>query len=246
MRKRFEQQTSLDLVPICDLYINPKSRDAPTKLALALMEIYKTPRYNEALFEILERYLVKGKKRTGRPGMDLWQIFVMAQFRLCLDLSYDRLHHMCLYDVMLRTLLGIEATKFQLERFEFEYQTILDNVGLLKDELLIEINSLIISFGEGVFKKKEGASSCLKTDSYVVESNVHFPTDYNLLWDSLRKCLDIVEKITSDYPEITGWRKVNSWKKEFKNSSRRIGQISSRGGKNKEEKLKEEVESYIQ
>ncbi|MEJ7677039.1 MAG: hypothetical protein WKG06_04015 [Segetibacter sp.] len=28
----------------------------------------------------------------------------------------------------------------------------------------------------------------LKTDSYAVETNVHFPTDLNLLWDSVRKC----------------------------------------------------------
>jgi hypothetical protein len=27
----------------------------------------------------------------------------------------------------------------------------------------------------------------LKSDSFVVESNVHFPTDYNLLWGSARK-----------------------------------------------------------
>jgi hypothetical protein len=34
----------------------------------------------------------------------------------------------------------------------------------------------------------------LKADSFVVESNVHFPTDYNLLWDSARKCLDMTGK----------------------------------------------------
>ena len=246
MRKRFEQQMSLNLVPIGQLHINLKSRDAPTKIALALMEIYGTPAYNEALFDILERYITKGKKKTGRPGMDLWQIFVMAQFRLGLNLSYDRLHHMCLYDSMLRTLLGIESTKFNTERFEFEYQTILDNVGLLTDELLKEINTLIVSFGHDVFKKKEKASLSLKTDSYVVESNVHFPTDYNLLWDSLRKCLGMVEKITEKYPQINGWRKVKSWKRTFKNSSRTIGQISGRSGKNKLESLQEEVRFYTQ
>jgi hypothetical protein len=115
MRKRFVQQMSLNLIPIGQLHINLKSRDAPTKIALALMKIYKTPAYNEALFEILERYILKGKKNTGRPGMDLWQIFVMAQFRLGLNLSYDRLHHMCIYDSMLRTLLGVETTGFNTE-----------------------------------------------------------------------------------------------------------------------------------
>ena len=246
MRKRFVQQMSLNLIPIGQLHINLKSRDAPTKIALALMKIYKTPAYNEALFEILERYILKGKKNTGRPGMDLWQIFVMAQFRLGLNLSYDRLHHMCIYDSMLRTLLGVETTGFNTEKYEFAYQNILDNVGLLSDELLKEINTLIVSFGHDVFKKKEKASLSLKTDSYVVESNVHFPTDYNLLWDSLRKCTNLVDKITTKHPQIRGWRKLKSWKREFKNSSRRIGQISGRGGKNKLNNLQEEVHLYTQ
>ena len=71
-------------------------------------------------------------------------------------------------------------------------------MGLLSDELLKEINTLIVSFGHDVFKKKEKASLSLKTHSYVVESNVHFPTDYNLLWDSLRKCTNLVDKITTN------------------------------------------------
>lgn len=56
--------------------------------------------------------------------MDLWQIFVLAQYRLGLNLSYDRLHYMSLYDSVLRTLLGIESSGFNAKRFEFEYQTI--------------------------------------------------------------------------------------------------------------------------
>ena len=244
MRKRFEPQMSLNIVPIADLRLNLKNRDAATKISLALLTLYKDATYNEALFEILERYITKGKKKTGRPGMDLWQIFVLAQYRLSLNLSYDRLHYMSLYDSVLRTLLGIESSGFNAVRFEFEYQTILDNASLLSDELLKEINNLIVDFGNGVFKKKEQAYSSLKTDSYVVESNVHFPTDYNLLWDSLRKCLDTVEQITKRYPQIEGWRKVKSWKKTFKNSSRRIGQISGRGGKNKQEELEKEVIFY--
>ena len=246
MRKRFEQQTSLNFVPIADLQLNIKNRDAASKIGFGLLALYKEPTFNEALFEILERYLTQGKQKTGRPGMDLWQIFVMAQYRLGLNLSYDRLHYMCLYDTVLRTLLGIESSQFNSERFEFEYQTILDNVSLLSDELLKEINNLVVDFGHGVFKKKETESSSLKTDSFVVESNVHFPTDYNILWDSLRKCLDMVAKIVTKYPQITGWRKMGFWRKTFKNGSRQIGQVSGRGGKNKEENLQKEVLSYTE
>jgi len=244
MRKRFEQQLSFGILPINSLVVNPKSRDAPTKIALALLNLYTMPSFNEALFEILEQKIFRNKKQTGRPGMDLWQIFVMGQFRVGLNLSYDRLHHMCEYDNMLRTLLGIESSRFTEEKILFSYQNILDNVGLLDDELLKEINTLIVKFGADVFKKKEKESLSLKTDSYVVESNVHFPTDYNLLWDSLRKTTDVIIKFVKEYPAINGWRKVKQWQKEFKNASRRIGEISGKGGKNKEERLCEEVLKY--
>jgi len=30
-------------------------------------------------------------------------------------------------------------------------------------------------------------------DTYVLEANVHFPTDMNLLWDAGRKSLDTIE-----------------------------------------------------
>ena len=243
MRKRFEQQLSFGTLPINSLVVNPKSRDAPTKIALALLSLYNMPSFNEELFDILERKILRNKKQTGRPGMDLWQIFVMAQFRVGLNLSYDRLQHMCEYDSMLRTLLGIESSRFTEEKILFSYQNILDNVGLLDDDLLKDINTLIVKFGTDVFKKKEESLS-LKTDSYVVESNVHFPTDYNLLWDSLRKATDVIIKFVKEYSAISGWRKVKQWQKEFKNASRRIGQISGKGGKNKEERLCEQVLNY--
>jgi hypothetical protein len=64
---------------------------------------------------------VKGKKKTGRPGMDLWVLFVMAQTRLCLNISYDELHRMANNDKMFREIMGIE-TEDGFERIEFEYQ----------------------------------------------------------------------------------------------------------------------------
>jgi hypothetical protein len=234
------------MYPIAETKVNLKCRDASQKIALALIEIFTNNEYNEKIFSTLEEYIMKDTKNTGRPGMDLWQIFVMAQFRVGLNLSYDRLHHMANSDRMLRQLLGVETTGFVDHREEFSYQNILDNMELLSDELLKELNQIIISFGhKEVFKKKAEEVSILKTDSYVIESNVHFPTDYNLLWDCCRKSIDFISKFTLKYPEIEGWRKLRNWRTEFKNSCRRIGQISSKGGANKNERLKEEVQFYI-
>jgi hypothetical protein len=80
-------------------------------------------------------------------------------------------------------------------------------------------------------QKKESTVLRLKTDSFVVESNVHFPTGYNLLWDCARKCLDVVSKFLKKYKGIRGWRKTGHWRGEIKGLMREMGRASSSGGK---------------
>jgi hypothetical protein len=94
-------------------------------------------------------------------------------------------------------------------------------------------------------KKKETTALHLKTDSFVVESNVHFPTDYNLLWDCCYKCLDTVQIFIEKYPHIEGWRKIKNWYSELKSMMRQVGRNSTKGGKNKEKNLKQSVENYL-
>jgi len=75
-----------------------------------------------------------------------------------------------------------------------------------------------------------------------VETNVHFPTDLNLLWDSTRKSLDMVEDLQELAP-IPGWRKIKYWRKTYKSLFRSTSQTVFQG-KN-EQKKKEEVQKYI-
>jgi len=233
------------MLPISETPIPTGKRGgALPKLCAALKEIFITPEWNERVFEILESRITAGKKQTGRPGMDLWQIFVLSQVRLCQNISYDELYDLADYHMMIRQLMGVESG-FGYEKYKFEYQNIFDNVSLLDDETVRELNQVIVEFGHEVFKKKEEAALCLKTDSFVVESNVHFPTDYNLLWDSARKCLDMVEKFLEKYSWIPGWRKMHDWYRQLKNSMRAVGKASSSGGKGKEQRLKQAVRHYL-
>ncbi|MCX6271558.1 MAG: hypothetical protein NTU44_10120 [Bacteroidetes bacterium] len=91
MRKRFEPQIILWKLLIEDTPIPKRTRDSLAALVIALKTIYTTPECNEAIYNILENKILLGKKNTGRPGMNLWQIFVLVQVRLCLNISYDRL-----------------------------------------------------------------------------------------------------------------------------------------------------------
>ena len=77
MRKRFEQQLVLGQIPIEKVIIPTAKRCGKLPaLCAALKEIFITPKWNEKVFEILDNKINSNKNKTGRPGMDLWQIFV--------------------------------------------------------------------------------------------------------------------------------------------------------------------------
>jgi transposase, IS5 family len=245
MRNRFEQQLTFGQYPIEETVINPKNKSAIDELLAALKEIYCNLEYNKTIFNILDRHINANKKKTGRKGMDLWVIFVLAQLRLCLNLSYDVLYDLANNHHTLRRLMGVER-EFGFERIEFAYQNIYDNISALSDIMVAELNKVILDFGHReVFKKKEGTALLLKSDSFVVESNVHFPTDYNLLWDSARKCLDTVSKFLDKYEDLPGWRKISDWRSELKGLMRELGKASSSGGKNKQDRLVAATKRYL-
>jgi len=77
-----------------------------------------------------------------------------------------------------------------------------------------------------------------------LESNVHFPTDINLLWDCSRKCLDMVDKLIKG-TKVDGWRKLHSWKGAIKTQMRIVSKASQGGGKGKESRIKNEATEYL-
>ena len=155
------------------------------------------PTLKAEILALLESKILAGKKVTGRTGMDLWQILVLGVVRLGLDADWDRMEDMAHHHLLVRQMLGVPATPWGEEEKLFGHQTLRDNVALLDDELLQQINARIAAAGREVFAKKDGAPLAaleVKVDSYVLETDVHFPTDLNLLWDAGRKCVDWVEK----------------------------------------------------
>ena len=244
MRNRFEQQFTIGLLPIEETEIDLRSRDPYVKLMRCLKEIFVKKTHINDIFHILDNKINKGKKQTGRKGMNLWQIFVLSQVRLGLNLSYDRLHTMANNDRLLRQVMGIE-TQTGFNEKKLSYQSIIDNISLLDEATLRQINYILVSFGHEVYNKKQREALGLKTDSFIVRSNVHFPTDYNLLWDSARKCHDFIKLLTEEYPQTTGWRKLHDWNKSVKSKMRSLGKECSSAGKGKEERVKKAAKQYI-
>jgi transposase, IS5 family len=246
MRQRFQQQTTLGITPVKEVKFPLHSRDELPPVLMALQHIFITAELNEKVFALLEKKVVSNKKKTGRKGMDLWHILVLAVIRHTLDTNWDRLEHIANYDTLLRKMLGVHVEKFGIEEVEFAYQTIVDNVSLIDDELLLQINKLVVAHGHNLLKKKdEPIGLQLKTDSYVLETNVHFPTDLNLLYDSLRKGLDMVKKL-KEVSDIKGWRKLKDVSGTTKSLFRQASQQVFRSNGKNEEQKRQAVKDYLQ
>jgi hypothetical protein len=200
------------------------------------------PTLKTEILALIENKILADKKPTGRTGMTLWQILVLGVVRLGLDADWDRMEDMANHHLLVRQMLQVPAQPWGDDEKMFGHQTLRDNVALLDDELLQQINARIAAAGREVFAKKGGAPLAaleIKADSYVLETDVHFPTDLSLLWDSGRKCLDLVEGFRASDYQLPGWRKIKDWRRQLKNLQRTTSQIVYRGGPNKEAAVRE-------
>ena len=244
MRNRFEVQLRFNQTPIEHVKIPTKSRDELPPVLAALQWIFITPEINEQIFKLLEDKVCGAKKQTGRPGMDLWHILVLGVVRLTLDCDYDRLEYLLHYDGLMRQIMGLEPNFEGKFGKGFHQKTIIENVCHVDEELLMQINKIVVKAGRELFKKKDSEKIEAKTDTYVLETNVHFPTDINLLWDACRSCIRILEQFYKA-GLLIGWRKFKDWRKQIKGLMRICTKISKAGGTNKEERLKKAANEYL-
>lgn len=248
MRHRFQSQPDFQVTPIEEIRLPRKSRDELPPILAGLQWVWMHASLKAEIFALLEARILAGKQATGRPGMDLWQILVLGVVRLGLDADWDRMEHIANYDLLVRQMLGIPATPWGQEAKVFGHQTLRDNVALLDEELLREINALIAAAGREVFAKKAGAPLAaleLKADTYVLETDVHFPTDLSLLWDAGRKCVDLIEGLRNSGSPLPGWRKFKAWRRQLKRCERTASRLAYRGGPNKQARLKAAVGEYL-
>ena len=202
MRVVQNPQMRIGEVDIAQIKFDPRSRDDIPKILKGLQYLYLNLPLRTQIFHLLETELApKVNKGNGRPGMELWKILVCGVVRLDLNEDYDRLHELVNHHDTLREMLG----HAMYDETNYPYQTLKDNVSLFTPELLDKINQVVVGAGHDLLKKKAGAALRGRCDSFVVETDVHYPTDINLLYDALRKVITLTARWCAEL-EVSEWR----------------------------------------
>ncbi|MCK7581665.1 MAG: ISNCY family transposase [Chromatiales bacterium] len=202
MRVVQNSQMHIGEVDVSRVVLDPKSRDDIPQILRGLQHLYRDASLRAKLFQLLESEIApKIDKQIGRPGMTLWSIFVCGVIRLDLNADYDRLHELVNQHITIRQMLGHGL----FDPTSYHYQTLKDNVTLFTPELLDKINQIVVAAGHELVKKGRGEVLHGRCDSFVVETDVHYPTDISLLFDATRKVIELSARLSADQG-LSDWR----------------------------------------
>lgn len=197
----------LGVVPIGALQLDPNCRDAKVKVLRALQYIYQNKELCDQALQLVGNAVNpqgEDARKTGRPGMDYWQILVLASVRLGCNLTYDELHDLTYQHRALRIMLGFSDWDMGSDDCElFTWNRIRYNVSKLPVETLNQINDLVVDIGH---KLVPDAPEVVRGDSFVVGLNIHYPIDRQQLGDGVRKVIQTCAVLAQEYG-ISGWRK---------------------------------------
>lgn len=221
MRKHYEKQRRFDSTPIAELMLNYGCRDEVIPVLAGLQHIYTCSSLRNKLVRLVAQDINEDSRRdVGRPGLDDWQIVVLAGVRLGCNYDFDKLQDQCENHRALQTMLGVgqwdEDTSFSARR-------ICDTLCHLQPATIAEINHAIVSQGQELHGE---AAESVRADSFVVETNIHYPTESSLIGDGMRKiiplCVDLAAEIGKP-----GWRQSKHLLGRVKADVRTIAQISA-------------------
>jgi hypothetical protein len=219
--------------------LNLDCRDEIIPILRSLQHIYSQPDLRDAILKLVAEDVNRGTRDdVGRAGMDYWQILVLAAVRLGCDLNYDKLHDLAEQHRALRHIMGIGDW---CDESDFNWRRVRDNVCLLQPTTIDKISHLLVAEGH---RLEPEAAKQVRADSFVMETNIHWPTESTLIRDGIRKVLRLCVLIAAAL-QLKGWRQAAHLLKKVKRLSRDIERIASRKGPNYEKRLKREYRKLL-
>lgn len=238
MRKAFSSQQRLDCQGVLEVQLNLNCRDEIIPILRTLQHVYSRPELRNEILDLIARDVnQEARDDVGREGMDYWQILVLAAVRLGCDLDLDKLQDLAEQHRTLRCIMGVG----EWEEENFSWRRIHDNLCRLKPTTLEQISHLIVA--EGHRLQPEAAKQC-RADSFVVETNIHWPTESTLIRDGIRKIIQLCLSLAGVL-NLGGWRQAAHLLQKVKRHSRNIERISSNKGPNYLARLKREYRKLL-
>ncbi len=258
MRRVINPQLQFGEQDISAIELDPKSRDDIPQILRGLQYIYVTPEIRERVFAILADVIAtrksndgaegKADAQTGRPGMEQWKILVLGMLRQGLNADYDRIQELANQHTTIRQMLGhggwADETRYPL-------QTLKDNLRLFTPEILDRINQEVVRAGHQLVKKSPHDELHVRVDSFVVKTDVHYPTDINILYDAVRRAIETAAGLC-EYAGWSDWRQSAYNIRQFKKAYRYVQRMKRSTSKDedkrqaRQEQIEAAYEAYLE
>jgi IS5 family transposase len=233
MRIPFDPQLRLGSNPVLDVQLNTNCRDEIIPILAALQHIYGQPALRDEILNAVQQDVnANSNPQRGRTGMDYWPILVLAAVRLGCNLDYDKLQNLAEEHRSLRNIMGIAGWDDQQS---FDWRCIRDNVCSLLPETIERINHMIVAEGHRLVPE---AAKTVRGDSFVVQTNIHYPTDSSLIGDGLRLIVSLAVQLAS-LLGVDGWRQNKHLLRAVKKQLRVINRIAASKGRDYQNRLKD-------
>ena len=232
MRKAVERQRRLDCPSIPQVRLNLNCRTEIIPILRALQHIYSQANVREPILRIIGGDVNRqASAKYGRKGLSYWEILVLAAVRLGCNLDYDALQNLAEEHRSLRQVMGIGDWE---EEINFDWRRIQDNLTLLRPKTIERINTILVQEGH---RLEPEAAETVRADSFVAETNIHYPTDSSLIRDGLRKILGLGAALAR-LLGAEGWRQHKHLGRTAKMLAREIDRIAGKKGNGYKERLK--------
>jgi transposase, IS5 family len=234
MRVATRCQLRLDCTPVNKVQLNIQCRHEIVPLLRALQHIYSRRELREEILKLVAKDVNReSSAEVGREGMTYWQILVLAAARQELDLDYDGLQDLAENHRNLRRMMELGEWEGNDEEPDFNWRRIRDNVCLARPETLERINQLIVGEGHRLVPE---AVEAVRGDTFVVKTNIHYPTESSLIRDGVRKIIEIAVLLVA-MVGVRGWRQHQHLWKKVKSLARQCDRVASKKGPRYQERL---------
>jgi IS5 family transposase len=136
-----------------------------------------------------------GERRTdtGRRGLSGDQVLRIALLKQIHGLSYRELEFHLQDSAAFRSFVGLGLGEWP------RFQTLQDNVKRVRPDTWEAIHRILIGFArsEGIER-----GETIRTDTTVVEADIHEPADSALLWDGVRVMTRILRRMAKQRPSL--------------------------------------------